>query len=380
MIFEISFSILSGFIWAYGIYIALKLLIENTEYSSKTDWVLALFFLPFIGLLAYYLTGKNLDRNSKSYKRKLENIKISKNKSLNKITTNQKNYLKFIQDYEYDSFQPKIINLLEKNFDSLITIQNEVNIFTSGKDKFDNLKTDLSSAKFFIHMEYFIWRDDDLTNEIKDILLEKLDEGVEIRIIIDYLGSFFTRPNYFNELKKKGAQVKYFSPIQYFKLHRINYRNHRKIVVIDGNIGYTGGMNMGEEYISGGKKYDSWKDLHLKIKGESVRVLQTEFSATWYFITKNHLNHRKYHPEISEKKVPVPIQIITSEPRTQSGSIELMYFSLINFAETSFYIQTPYFIPSESLFMALKNLSLSGVDVRIMMTGIPDKKIPFYAA
>jgi len=327
------------------------------------------------------LTGQNWRRNAKRIK--LESHFFDKHLKtvLKSIVGTQNQEILKLKDFEKKSFDKKMLKLLYNNSNSLLTTKNTVKIFVKGKDKFNSLIEDIKNAKKFIHLEYYIFRSDVLTKEIKKLLIEKLKEGVEVRIISDTMGSFFLGKKFRYDLRKAGAKVEEYDNFLYLsKFHTINYRNHRKIAIIDGKIGYTGGMNMGKEYIDGGKKFSSWRDTHMRIDGEAVKILQAVFSMSWYFTTEEKLFSQKYYPVFKRMRQKVPLQITTSGPDSEWESIEQLYFSLINIASKEVLIQTPYFIPTASLATALKTAALSGVTVKLMVAGAPDKKLPFNAA
>lgn len=229
-------------------------------------------------------------------------------------------------------------------------------------------------------MEYFIWKSDKLTIRVIDVLKEKVTSGVQVRILYDSVGNYLPG-RYLKRLRNTGIQIyPYYNYLSPLKLHTLNYRNHRKIIILDGITGYLGGMNIGEEYITGGKRFPAWRDTHIRIQGESVAVLQGIFCVSWTNTTKETLYIKTIIPEQSPDLFNTHIQITTSGPDSQWESIKQLYFLLISSAEHTIFIQTPYFIPDASIVMALKTAALSGIDVRIMLTGWVDKRIPYWAA
>lgn len=360
----------------YLLIVIFLIVLDNRSSSSTVAWLFVLIFLPFIGLIFYYLFGKNwrkLSRKSKNEKEYLQKIIRPRLKDI------VKNNERRVDNLEKETGHPQkteIIRLLNKNSDSLLTLNNKLDIFHKGSDKFSRLIEDLENAKESIHMEYFIWRSDELTKRIKEILIKKAKSGVKVRIIYDFIGGlrFSLYDKY--SLRMAGAKLHAFSR----DIRTLNYRSHRKIVVIDGKISYLGGMNMGKEYVDGGKKFPSWRDTHLRAEGEVSNIIQGIFAREWYNSTKEKIFSKKYFPKSDLPNLNLPMQIITSGPDSKYASIEQLYFSLINSTEKYVYIQTPYFIPSSAISMALQTIALRGLDVRLMITGIPDKKIPFWAA
>ena len=376
--------ILDFLVFLYYMYVvaaAVFLILDNRRAASTFAWLFVIVVFPVVGVIAYILFGKNhriIGRRRKQIDRKI----IDKfSEILGDSLTEHDKIKKALR--QCDSFQSKkkLINLLEKNSYALLTANNSVEIIQEGERKFSQLMKDLQRAESFIHMAYFIWRDDDMTRKIKNILISKAREGVEVRILVDALGSIKLTHKYKKELRNAGVRIyRYFDFRSFFTLHTVNYRNHRKIVVIDGDIGYTGGMNMGQEYIDGDFGYNYWRDTHLRIIGEGVRALQAIFVLEWENTTHEKVFGIKYFPILKEKIGESIMQVAVSGPDSQWDSVKQMYFELICSAKKNVYIQTPYFIPDETLMDALKAAALSGIEVRIMLTGVPDKKLPYWTA
>lgn len=367
--------------YIYLIASAIFLIYDNRKPSSTIAWLFVFTAIPVFGIIFYIIFGKNhkvigkrrkgIEENCidkfceilKGHQSIHENVKAKLNKNPISIIGN------------------KIVNLLENNSFSLLSENSKVEIIQSGEEKFSKLKDDLKNAKKFIHMAYYIWRYDNLTREIQDILIERAKNGVEVRVLVDALGSFSLPKKYCTSLRNAGVKIyRYFDFDSPFTLHTINHRNHRKIVVIDGTIGYAGGMNMGQEYITGAFGFKRWRDTHVRIFGDSVKNLQAIFSLEWENTTKQKLYDKKYFPDINEKIGNTIMQTTLSGPDSQWDAIKQMYFTMISSAKKSIYIQTPYFIPDEGLIDSLKTASLSGITVKIIVTGIPDNKAPYWAA
>lgn len=365
----------------YIIITVIFLILDNREPASTFAWVFIFIIIPVGGLALYFLIGRNW--RIKGRKRRLKYCQLTEEiKSLCKPHTNsQAQYLKALKDSSSPNYKNKLFNLLYHSSDSLLTINNRIRLYFSGKSKFSDLKADLENAEKFIHMEYYIWRNDSLTRQIQDILLRKVSQGVEIRILYDAIGSLGLRGYYLKRMRRAGIEIyPYYDFLSPLTIHTLNYRNHRKIAVIDGKIGYTGGMNMGKEYVDGGRRFDSWYDTHVRLEGESVGVLNSVFATSWVNTTKTNLFNPSYFPKPEQTYGFLPVQITTSGPDSQWGTIRQLYFSLISSAERSIFIRTPYFIPDQSIFTALETAALSGLDVKIILAGKPDKKLPFWAA
>ena len=355
------------------------ILLDNSKPPEVTfSWLLIILVFQFLGILLYILTGINY----KARKVVPHLPEETFNKELSDIISEQKEfYAGLNQGNRETNDMVKAMSLLLNCSNSIVTFNNSVKIYVSGKELYNSLINDLKSATHSVHMEYFIWKSDELGKRIKDVLIERSQAGVKIRLLFDGVGSFNRISlKYKRELKRHGIEFKYFlDPLAPLKIFKFNYCNHRKIVVIDGHIGYTGGVNVGDEYISGGKHFDYWRDTHLKLRGDSVRMLQALFLTDWLNSAKELILQSEYFP-ISKQKKGIPVQIAVSGPDSKWSSIHQLYFSMISNANSKIYIQSPYFIPDTAITKALETAALSGADVHLMITGNPDKKMPFWAA
>jgi cardiolipin synthase A/B len=366
--------------YSYVILTSILLILDNRESQSTFAWLFLFITLPFFGIFWYTLFGRNWKIISK--RRRLINQMIDRNlvKILNPLMKKERKEIKKIQK-NYPKYQTKLLELALRNSNSLLTTRNDLQVLQSGHVKFKKLFSDLRSAKHSIHIEYYIWKEDAMTIALKNLLIQKAKEGLEIRIIYDAFGGFFLSRRYLKDLRTAGVEIySYFNFISPLKFHTLNYRLHRKIVVIDGKIGYTGGMNLAKEYIDGGKRFPMWRDTHLRLEGDSAITLQAIFAVMWYNTTKKKLFSKKYYPLNHNIKKNLLIQHSTSGPDSKWEAVKQIFFQMINSAEKTVYIQTPYFIPDSSVIEALKTSALSGIDVRIMLTGIADKSIPYWAA
>ncbi|MCL2793184.1 MAG: cardiolipin synthase [Spirochaetaceae bacterium] len=377
---DITFSQLLTYIFGINAVIAISIIIrDNRSPQSSIAWILLIIFLPIFGLISFILFGINW-KKTKLTKQSPDTIFA---KTLEAILKNQKYFLSgMVASDENESDKYKLMNLLLNSNSSIITLNNKCKIYNAGEDFFEDLLKELKNAKSSIHMEFFIWTSDSLGEEIKNILIKKAKEGVEIRLIFDGVGSFGRISyKYRRELKQAGIEYKYYLDlVAPFSIIKINYSNHRKIVVIDGKIAYTGGMNVGSEYITGGKRFASWRDIQIKLIGDSVRLIQTVFLVDWYNSKNALLLDDKYFPQNSDTISEMLVQIAISGADSEWDSIQQMYFTMITNANKEIYIQTPYFIPDQSVMTALETAALSGISVNLLMTGIPDKKIPFWTA
>ena len=346
--------------------------------KSVWAWLLILYFVPVVGFVFYLVLGADM------HKRKMFRTKEIEDRLANTIR-HQEMMIQSRELREKYSDVPDFSDLVMYHLhteSAILTDDNEIEFFVNGEDKFAALKEDMRNAKKSIHIQYYIIRDDELFHSIVEILEEKVKEGVEVCILFDSMGCWTTHRRLWRKLEKKGIKCTEFFPALVGKLHlRINYRNHRKIVVIDGKIGYVGGFNIGREYIDKDPKFGHWRDTHMRITGSAVTALEARFILDWNFADrKRHLSYENYMDNIfSHHEGAVPIQIITSGPDSHDEYIRNTYVRMIHKAKKSIYIQTPYFIPDESLMTALQIAVRSGVEVNIMIPCKPDHPFVYWA-
>jgi cardiolipin synthase len=360
------------------------IIMENRDAQSTFAWIMLFLILPFIGFLIYIFFGRNWRIQTKKKQKFVKKLKKELFKKLESIESENPRVVSELKK-ELMSEHKKILDILYNTKESMYTKRNKVKILQNGNKKFPQLKKDLKKATTFIHMEYFIWRDDKLTNEIKDILIDRVKNGVEVRVMFDPAGSILLLTKgrkYIKEMKEAGIDFRpFFNSMARSKLTTLNNINHRKIVVIDGKIGYTGGMNMGQEYIDGKPMYDSWRDTFVRFEGEAVLALQAIFVYDWMSITGKSLFKDKYFIKPTKKDLPFcPVYVMASGPTSEDSTIKQLYCSMIATAKKNVYVQSPYFVPDQTIYEALKLSARAGVDVRVMVTGVPDKKVAYWAA
>ncbi|MDE7270052.1 MAG: cardiolipin synthase, partial [Acetatifactor sp.] len=304
---------------------------------------------------------------------------------LNEAIRQQEHQLKLkeygAQDEDIGGFTDLIMYNLETS-GAVLSDDNDIDFFVDGNEKFNALLEDLKSAEHFIHIQYYIIRNDVLFDRIVKVLAERAAAGVEVRVLFDAMGCRSVRHSYWRRLNEMGIQTAEFFPalLRRFQL-RINYRNHRKIVVIDNKVAYVGGFNIGKEYIDLDEKFGHWRDTHLRIKGNGVSSLQLQFILDWNYaagqnILQNEMLFDGFEPGTRDD---CKLQMISSGPDNTSEQIRDNYLRLISKAEKSIYIQTPYFIPDESIFNALKIAAVSGIEVYIMIPCKPDHPFVYWA-
>ena len=360
----------------------LVVILDNRDPETSLTWIILLLFLPVVGLFFFLMAGINWK------KRKLtaQNPEELFNRYFGNVIEGQRRFIKISEEKnEMDNDRYKLINLLLKANRSVLTTCNHCRIFTNGGDFFSNLLEDLETARHSIHMEFFIWKSDNIGNRIKDVLIRKASEGVNVRLIFDGVGSLgrISR-KYRNELRDAGVEFRYFHDLSApMSVFRINYSNHRKIAIIDGDIAYTGGMNVGDEYIDGGR-FGHWRDTQIRVTGENIYILQGIFITDWKNSHGSFPVSEAYfpdpEPENEDFNSYLPMQYAISGADSQWDAIQKLYFTMITNANREICIQTPYFIPDKGLMNALISAALGGADVKLMITGVPDKRIPFWAA
>ena len=352
--------------------------LERRNIAATWAWLLILLFLPSVGFLLYLVVGQNLSR------RKIYKVKVDRLKEIRDILSRQFRLLEqgkiVYRDPVIANYHDMILMNLVSAY-SLFTQNNRVEIFTDGKSKFNSLLDDIEQAEHHIHLLYFIVRDDELGKRLISALARKAREGVEVRFLFDHVGSRALPRRFFSELVEAGGEMAAFFPSRIPLLNlRLNYRNHRKLAIIDGYEAYIGGFNIGNEYLGLVERFGFWRDTHLKLVGSAVQQIQVQFVLDWNLASKSQI-------PVDEDYLPKPreggnvgMQIIASGPDSEAEPIKNAYLKMIYAAKESIYLQTPYFIPDESLLTALKLASLSGVDVKIMIPKNPDHKLVYWAS
>jgi cardiolipin synthase A/B len=372
-------SYLVGFILIFNMILAtLVIFWERRDATASWAWILVLYFLPLVGFVLYLFIGQNLRKARLFEWEDREKIGIDEilKEQLEQIHTARFDF----QNHSTEANKDLIYMQLRTN-DAVLTEDNSVDIFTDGKEKFTTLIHDLKAATDHIHIQYYIWKYDGIGKKIIDILTEKAKEGLEVKILYDELGSRGMRKKNFKEFREAGGQVEVFFPSKLKLINtRLNFRNHRKLVIIDGEIGYVGGFNVGDEYIGLNPKFGYWRDTHLRIKGTAVYAIQTRFILDWNQASKqNDIHYQSNHFPENVSAGNIGMQIVTSGPDSKWEQIKNGYIKLILSAKKSVIIQTPYFIPDASLLDALRIASLSGIRVSVMIPNKPDHPFVYWA-
>lgn len=351
---------------------------EKRKPENIIAWLTILTFLPIVGFIFYVIIGSGLSVRTRRMIRRKGISERDLIKNIKGIQTLDEAKLDGIlkDDFELVSFC--------YNFGSYPLPGNDIKIFTNGQDYVDSLKNDIQNAKNSINMEYYIFANDKIGNEVMSLLCEKSKQGVEVNFIFDSIGSRKTYRKFFQRLEKAGGKVgEFFPPLVRHVNMKLNYRNHRKIVVIDGEIAYTGGTNIRDDHLGRNKKLTPWRDTNIRIEGSGAYGLQNIFLDDWRYCKNDSTPPAIY---LENGFFPSPkicgnatVQILSSGPDSQVQKIKEAYVKMILNAKQRVYLQTPYFIPDDVFFAALRIAIKSGVDVRIMVPKIPDKKTVYLA-
>lgn len=329
---------------------------DNRSPVKAIGWLIAVITIPVIGMLAYYMVGRNFRKKRSKFQRWRNEF-------------NRQNKYEFKHDREdkvYKESFEKLKSLIYNLERSPVFVGNDIEVYPNGKAKFKKLLVDLKNAKEHIHIFYYAIGDDKIGGRLKDVLLEKAKEGIEVRLIYDGLGCNKTKKKYFREMKDAGVDVRVFLPLTFSRILRnLNYRNHKKNVIIDGKVAFTGGINVKDSYVDG-LPWGKWNDTHFRIEGSGAQGLQSVFLADWYYVSGEFLDCKKYYPEIGIIG-KTPIQVVTAEPLGLHANIMEAMFTAITRAKKYVYIETPYFVPTESISRAIQIAAMSGIDVRLII-------------
>lgn len=340
-------------------------LMDNKQPEKTMAWILVLCFMPIVGIIFYLFFGQNTRKEKVISERSMdllmkrsmlefaeqENLHIPRrNRPLMKLFTNQNWALPFKD--------------------------NEVSIFTDGYEFVSTLLYNIGQAQDHIHLDTYIIEDDPLGNLVADVLIDKARQGVEVRLLYDDVGCWRVKDRFFNRMKADGIQVYAFMPVRFPAFTgKVNYRNHRKLCVIDGKVGFIGGMNIALRYVKGTAR-QTWRDTHLCIRGGAVYAIQRAFLVDWYFVSRTLVTDRRYYPPV-DKTIDnnCLTQIVTSSPVSPWPDIMQGYVRVLLQAHRYVYMESPYFLPTEPVLFAMRTAALSGVDVRLIVPRHGDAKL-----
>ena len=353
--YHILFRITEAIYLITVIGVIIVIISENRNPLKTITWIMVLIFLPIIGFFIYIFFGQDYTKRRTISKRMYSKIKT---RPLAEINTSEL--------VQYPPEHVQLIKLLRNSNQAPLLHGSSVEFFTTGRDKFEAMFRDIDRATEHIHIEYYVWDDDTIGNQLKDLLIKKSAQGVKIRVIVDGVGSWKVKKQFHEKMRSAGIEVEEFMKVTFPMLtSHANYRNHRKIVVVDGQVGYIGGMNVADRYIIG-PSWGNWRDTHIRIEGKGVQGLQSVFLIDWFMVSKSLITARKYFPPLESYGNNLS-QIVSSGPYSKAREIMQGFMQAIFDAKSYIYIQTPYFIPPDALFEALIAASTRGVDVRLMV-------------
>jgi len=342
------------------------LLLENRNPAKSLSWLLILLFIPVIGMFFYLLLGQD-------YRKK----KIISKKSIRSVIDRPvASYdIKKLDTILMNANQLNLVKLLYKNSESAGYAFNKIVVLSDGESTFKAVFEAIRKAKDHIHIEFFIFDDDNISNQLREILIEKANEGVRVRLIYDYWGSFNLSKKYLKSLKKAGVYIRPFLPFRWriSRSSKINFRNHRKLIIVDGKIGFTGGLNVADRYIYG-NSLGKWRDTFVQMEGSVVQGLQLLFMVDWFFVDRKLIEGPQYFPK-PEKFEQNLVQLVNSGPDSDWEAIMQGIASAISSATKYIYIHSPYFMPTDVIANSMQMAALSGVDVRLMIPAGSDSHL-----
>tara|TARA_R110000868_G_scaffold81332_1_gene230266 strand:- start:192 stop:1580 length:1389 start_codon:yes stop_codon:yes gene_type:complete len=345
-----------------ALFIVISILLHGAKPSKTLAWLLAIFTIPIGGILLYLLLGRNRRKN-KLLKLKKENFLRLPNPSTDHMASMSGKY-------------SKLMTLVYKNAHFPPTANNQLQLLKDGKSTFEAIFDALEHAKQRIHLQYYIFEEGELADKLFHLFEEKISQGLEIRMIYDGIGSFSLSKSYLKKLTKIGVEVYPFLPFKFGRfVSSLNYRNHRKIIVIDSTVAFTGGINISDKYLKGDETLGKWHDMHLKIKGPAAAHLDYVFAMDWYLVSQETILPIEGTNKGTSENAAKLVQIVSGGPDDDFPSLEQAYFTLINKAKKYLYITNPYVIPGQAIMQALQTAALSGIDVRLMVSQNADSKI-----
>jgi cardiolipin synthase len=363
--------------WLWGVVyglivigVMIRVLLDNRQPAKTMAWILVLWFVPLLGLVLYIFFGQNTRKE-----------KLISQGSLDQLT--KRAMTEFVEQRELrlpKSHQP-LMQLFKNQNMALPFKNNEVEIFTDGYEFFPALLREIGKAKHHIHIDTYIFSDDELGNLIADALIDKAREGVDVRVIYDDVGCWNVRRSFFERMRDGGVDVHAFMPVKFPAFtSKVNYRNHRKLMIVDGKVGFIGGMNIATRYVKGTKKQE-WRDTHLMVRGGAVYGIQRAFLVDWYFVDRTLITNREYYPDQDPRiSNDCLAQVVTSSPISPWPDIMQGYVRVIIEARRYVYMESPYFLPSEPVLFAMRTAALTGVDVRLMIPMKGDSRIVQWAS
>ncbi len=369
--------VLTTLVGLYAFGVAVFLILDNRSPQSTFAWLFLLLAFPMGGLVIYMMFGRG--RHAFSREKRLTNLLEGTTLAARagNVLAGQPANLHLVAGMHEE--YARLASVLWASANSPLTTGNEIEILQDADEKYPRLLDDIRAATSSVHLLYYEWASDPFTEEVADLLAEKVRQGAEARILYDPVGSFFMlRRSHIRRLRRNGIRMQPFAPL--YRLHTLGYRNHRKIAVIDGVIGYSGGLNMTQKHLIGPDGFTGWRDTHARVTGDAVPILQSVFATMWHNLTGENLFNERMFPEVAERTSGVPIQVVSAGPDSQWEAIRHSYLALIALARHHVYLQSPFLILDTSVADALKTAALAGVDVRVMIAPEGAELSPAYRA
>lgn len=346
-------------------------LIDDRQPVKTLAWLLVLLFLPVVGVVVYFFFGQNTRHE-----------RIISKQSMDKLTRRSMWSFAHQSELRFPERYRELIQLLSRDGGALPYKDNAIEILTCGDDFFRSLLAALGRAEHHIHMETYIIENDALGNLVADALIDRAKAGVMVRFIYDDVGCWKTPKAFFERMRDAGIDAHAFMPVKFPAFtSKINYRNHRKVCVIDGKEGFVGGMNVALRYVQGTKHLGAWRDTQLHVRGSAVHGLQTAFLIDWYFVDRTLIHEKEYYPApVDKTENDCLTQIVTSDPTSRYPEMEQAYVKILSEAKRYVFMATPYFLPTEPVLFAMRMAAQSGVDIRLMIPYHADSKIVEWAS
>jgi cardiolipin synthase A/B len=355
--------------------VAVGLILERRSPTATLAWLLALLFMPYFGFLVYLLFGP----------RRLRRRRLRYSRARHRLTQSTRHLPPGQQPPGFPgaSLERQLVRLLERLGQGTPSAATTVTLLETGDECFQALETAIATARHHVHLEYYLWRPDRIGTRLRDLLVEQARADVEVRLLLDPIGSDRIGRRFLRPLRDAGAKIAWFNPIGphrwRLRLKYVNFRTHRKIVVCDGRVGFTGGVNLSDDHSAHCRGADAWRDVHLRLAGEPVHRLQFIFLEDWYFATDQAPFEPEFFPRFAETAGPW-VQIVESGPDNNRQAIAQFYFAAIAGARRQLLLATPYFVPSEALTAALTNAALRGVEVNVLTPKHSDSRLVSAAA
>jgi cardiolipin synthase len=366
-----------GLTFVYASSVTVFLALQNRSPQSTFAWVLLFVLFPPGALLTYVMFG----RGRHAFSRELTMTKLLERSTLAeraaRVVASQPDAIARLAATQGEFAH--LAAMLWASGRSPLTMGNRFEILQNASEKYPRLLEDIRAASHSVHLLYYEWASDPFTEQVAELLRERVREGVEVRILYDPVGSYFMlKREYVDRLRGDGVHMQPFSPV--YELHTLSYRSHRKLAILDGRVGYSGGLNMTEKHLTGPKGFTGWRDTHSRISGEAVTVLQSVFATMWTNATGEDLFDERYFPAVETADDGIAIQVVSAGPDSRWETIRQAYLAAIALARHHIYLQSPFLILDGSVAEAMMTAALAGVDVRVMIAPGGGELSPAYRA